>query len=157
MEQVVIFIKSNLQELNIISNIILTFGLFLFAWLQWLAMRNQNKIAFCQLRIKHYKQVMNGLYEIMKDLSKNSQINGMTGYEKVLDWKIRFADYADEAQYLFNKTFFENEGKVCNILSDMLDEMNKNKFILKSSMEMYQEKLFEIKNSIENDIQKFLK
>ncbi|HIZ28734.1 MAG TPA: hypothetical protein H9673_06050 [Candidatus Adamsella sp.] len=145
-----------LQEINIITNLILTFCLVLFAWWQWLAVEEQNKQNLFRLKIEHFSRYKQFLYTIMQMFSQDGENTVLenTNFSRIAKILDDMSVMRDESLFLFINKIYSFENSLLEKLADMRNhcETQKDDYILKDEQQTISDQLKKCSAAFSEDL-----
>lgn len=146
----------NLQEINIITNLILTFCLVLFAWWQWLAVEEQNKQNLFRLKIEHFSRYKQFLYTIMQMFSQDGErtVLANANFSRIAKILDDMSVMRDESLFLFINKIYSFENNLLEKLTEMRThcETQKDDYILKDEQQIISEQLKQCSAAFSEDL-----
>jgi len=146
----------NWVQIDIDLALIITFGLLVFAGLQWYAVDVQNNQNLFKMRIEHYKSFYELCNDILIRLKHYAPVNPETdlGMMELEEYAFELDNYIDESKFLFNQQLFESEFEFTRSVKEVFKRLYKSEVIPLNDIEELIQKFSKSKELIEGYLSK---
>lgn len=148
--------SANWIQVDIDLALLSAFGLVIFAWLHWLAMKKSNNQNLFAMRIKHYKifyQLCNE-FLIKIEYYKPEDIPHSVEVEALNRLILELDNYIDESKFLFNEALYKLEFEFVNYAKRAFEKFSAKEAISVAELQELQSFYKNSKNWIEDFLAK---
>lgn len=142
----------NWVNIDIDLALLFAFGLVIFAWLHWIALKKSNDQNLFAMRIEHYKifyQLCNE-FLIKVEYYKPEDIPHSVEVEALYRLILELDNYIDESKFLFNEALYKLELEFVNYAKGAFEEFSANEAISAAELQNLQSFYKNSKNWIED-------
>jgi len=143
-------------QIDIDIALVITFGLLVFAGLQWYAVHVQNNQNLFKMRIEHYKNFYELCNDILIRLKHYAPVNPETdlGMMELEEYAFELNNYIDESKFLLNQQVFASEFEFARSVEEVFRRLYRSEIVLSSDIEELIQKFSKSKELIEEYLSK---